>query len=223
MTRSSGIALLTTFVGALLVGAACGPSPVGSPSLQAPTSAIVSSSPSAVSPSASPQVSPSGSGPGPSGTPPPASATPAITPIPTATPSPTARPTPSTGANVGIALCAKLTVSEVATAVGVSPLTARAEPGDTKLGNCTYLAGDRGVAATSFLVSGGRQVISVVAGEGDAVPGLADQAVWVPATQILYIRTGDSVMTIKLTPTIVPADQAKARTIGLGTLAAARL
>jgi hypothetical protein len=114
-------------------------------------------------------------------------------------------------------------VTEVAAAVGVSPLTARAEPGDTNLGNCTYLAGDRGVAATSYLVSGGRQVLSVVAGEGDAVAGLADQAVWVPATGLLYLRRGDSVMTIKLTPTIVPADQAKAKTIGLGQLAATRL
>ncbi len=209
------------FLGAALLGAACGPSPVLSPTTSTPSPAIVSSSPSAVEPSGSPDASPSGSAASPSGTLPDATPTPSLS--PTATPAATARPTPSTGANVGIALCTKLTVTEVATAVGVTPLSARVEPGDSKLGNCTYLAGDRGVAGTSYLVSGGRQVMSVVAGEGVVVAGLADQGVWVPATQTLYVRKGDSVMTIKLTPTIVPADQVKAKTVQLGRLAAPRL
>jgi hypothetical protein len=78
------------------------------------------------------------------------------------------------------------------------------------------------VAATSFLVSGGKQAMSVLAGQGESVANLGDAALWIADRQTLYVRKGDSVMTIKLTPTIVPADQVKAKTVGLGRTAAPR-
>jgi hypothetical protein len=220
-SRVAVIAAVTAFA---IVALGCGPSPVVSPSLSSPAFVTPSALPSDTAPSSSPDTSPSS----PETSSSPSPATPAPTPTPTPTPAPTPGPTPTpkptakSSGNVSVDLCAKLTVAEVAAAVGVTPLTARPEPGDKQSGSCMYVSGDRAVAATSFLVSGGKQAMNVLAGQGEPVANLGDAALWIADRQTLYVRKGDSVMTIKLTPTIVPADQVKAKTVGLGRTAAPR-
>jgi len=120
-------------------------------------------------------------------------------------------------------LCDVLTVGQVGDVMGVGTLKVRREPGDQTAGSCSYLAGDRIVAATSYLVSGAAQAFDGYKGESEAVAGLADGAIWVPRVHTLFIRNGDSMMGIQLLDTIVPADEIKAKSVALGTAAAARL
>jgi hypothetical protein len=107
--------------------------------------------------------------------------------------------------------------------MGIGTLIARPEPGDASVGYCSYVVGDRAVAATSFLAVGGRGVLDIYEGQAESVPGLADQAIWVEDIHTLYIRKGDSVFSIQLLPTIVPPDEIKAKTVTVGRAAAGRL
>ena len=89
--------------------------------------------------------------------------------------------------------------------MGIGTLIARPEPGDASVGSCSYVVGDRAVAATSFLAVGGRGVLDIYEGQAESVPGLADQAIWVQDIHTLYIRKGDSGLQHPVAPDDRPA------------------
>jgi len=126
------------------------------------------------------------------------------------------------GGSLSPLLCQKLTVLEVASATDLDGLTARPEAGDSVGGSCSYLSGDRAVAATMIVTSGGKVAMDAIASQSEPVPNLGDAADWVAQTSSLYIRKGDTVVRLQLLPTIIPPDEIKARTVALGTILAGR-
>jgi hypothetical protein len=139
-----------------------------------------------------------------------------------ATPAPTPAASAGGGGDVSAQLCQKLTVGEIASATDLDGLTARPEFGDATGGSCSYLAGDRAVAATMIVTSGGKLAMDAIASQAEPVPNLGDAAAWVAQTSSLYIRKGDTVVRIQLLPSIIPPDVIKARTVALGTILAGR-
>jgi hypothetical protein len=203
--RARGVVLSAAMT--LLLGA-CGPTPSPTPSGSTGTPSTTEPSPSVSAPPVAPTSVPST----------PASAAPTATPPPAS-----AGPTPSAGSgDLSADLCTKLTTDEVAAATGAGSLTTRPEPGDAQTGACSYLAGDRAVAATMYLASGGKLGMDAMASQSEPVAGLGDAAIWVPATSALYIRKGDAVVRIQLLPSIIAPEEIKATTVALGTILAGR-
>jgi hypothetical protein len=201
--------------------AACGPTT----STATPSASDVGASASPGGSGAIPSTpAPSGSAAAPSPTPL-ASRTPGPTPTskPTSVPTATPKPSATSGGSVSAMLCGLLSVGQVGDVMGVGALTRRAGAGDQAAGSCTYLAGDRVVATTTYLVSGAAKALDAYKGESQSVAGIADAAIWVPRTHTLFIRNADSLLGIQLLDTIVPADEIKSKTVVLGKAAAARL
>lgn len=208
-----------------LVVAACGPNqPSPTPS---DGSALPSNDVSA-SPTIGGSVSPSPA----SGLPSPepsSSATATASAAPSTSTAPTTRPTakpsatPTAGTSLSDRLCQKLTVADLESALGVAGIAVKAGQGDATSGHCTYVVGDRTVAATSWLAKGAAQAIRSHEGASDPVPGLGDQAIWDRPTNTLFIRAGDTLFGLQLLASIVAPDQIKATTISLGSAAAGRL
>ncbi len=219
---SPAILILGASLALAMAMSACGPTT----STATPSPSDVGASPSPGESGAIPSSpAPSGSASAPSQIPS-ASPTPARRPRPReATPVPTATPKPSAtaGGSVSAMLCDLLSVGQVGDVMGVGALTRRANAGDRAAGSCSYLAGDRVVAKTTYLVSGAAKALDAYKGESQSVAGIADAAIWVPSVHTLLIRNGDSLLGIQLLDTIVPPDQIKSKTVALGKAAAARL
>jgi hypothetical protein len=229
--RAIGRMVPGVLVAAVVIG--CGPSltsgspgPSGSDIAEGSPSAIATGAPGSSAPATVVPATPSPSPTPTAATEPSTRPSAAPTRSPTTTPIKTATPKPSASAgsrNTSKVLCAKLTADEVGAALVLDGLTVRPEQGDAAGGRCSYLSGDRAVATTSWLTSGASLALQGFAGQSEPVAGIGDAAVWVPSTSTLYIRKGDSLMAIQLLSSIVPPDQIKAQTIGLGKIAAGRL
>ncbi len=185
--------------------ASASPSPVASGSVVVP-------SPASVPPSGSASPSPSASL---------ASVAPSASPTSLITPRPTATPT---SGDLSVQLCAKLPVTDVEAVLNVSGLTVRPEPADGGRGSCTYLSGDRAVAATSWITTGARTVIASFGNSAESIPGLADAAIWVDSISTLYIRKGTGLMGIAIAVAgPVAREDLRDACIVLGQAAAGRL
>lgn len=210
LRRATGAALV------ILVVAACGDAN-SSVSLD-PGDSVVFESPTPTASASASSVVPS------------ATASPSASVLPSTAPTAAPSEAPSAGpsttpapVNISQDLCALLPAANVETALGVTGLTARAEQGDATAGYCTYLAGDRAVAATSYLTAGGNQVLDTYAGLGESVSGLGDEALWIQDKLTLFVRKGDRLIGIQL-PAAGPVgpDSAKDACVALGQTVAGR-